>query len=548
MSSDRDLNVNLKVNPDAATIEATKKALKTVFVELEKTKKARLFDELTKDAIKFAKKTDEAGLAVKRLTKDLLKAGATADELEAASKQFAAGLTAPSPGQPGKGGKALVGAQAVGAGVGGQAGGAISSIAAGAATLGPVGAAAAAATVALSLATSKLTEANERARAEVRRNNELIRDSIALEKLTTAELQSEGDARRQNVQDIQDQIDAIEKSSDPLFQVGNDVDNLASNFEAALFGIGDTLGVVGAEGDEMDTALQQLKDDLATATGEVDNINTALDSTEVAANDAAAALEELNQQIADDLLEASDDAGAAIRAQTDAMGRNKEANLERLQQIENERKAILAQLEVLKSQGSESEDVARKIEQLTDQLGDLGQESEIVSNVANKQRDESTKSVKAHSVGLSDMSKALKDAKDKRRELIDAIEDNLNTIKDIEFKAAQDREKIAIDANREQEKLLRESKDQFNQDFMQDFLGEFLNRQQLAANLRETQIQAGQSFQDVNRQLGQDIAQQGSEFREQVSEIRNTNTFNFPGSDPRIMRAELQKLGIIGGR
>jgi hypothetical protein len=552
MTDDREITATLKLKQDQAATEATKKALKTVFSELQSIEKealaiknAKIFDELTKDAIKFAKETDDASEAVKQLTKNLIEAGATADDLELASKQFASGLKAPEqPQASGGGGLGKAGAaQAIGVGLGGEAGGAISSIAAGAATLGPVGAAAAAATVGLSLAMGVLTKRQEEAAKAITLHNDLVEDRIDLEKLTSAELEKLNDQRQQEIDDLRQRISEAAGVDEAELTSGG-LDNFAENLEATLFNIGDTLGVVGAEGDRADEELQQMVDDLARAEGELANVNDVLGSTEVAANDAAAALEELNRQMADELLDAAGDAGEAVRNETAALGRSRDANIKRLEAIEQERRAIQAELDVLNAQGSESEEVRKKIEALTNQLGDLGAESEIVTQIANQQSaaaKRANKATKGFTITTSGFAKAVDRAKDKQNEMIKEVENFWNDMLDLEFKAAQDREKIAIDANRAQAELLRKSKQDFDQDFFQDFLGEFTNRTQLAFDLQETQIQAGQSFQDVNRGLATDLAQNRAESQ---SNIQNTNTFNFPNANPQQMLQILQQLGI----
>jgi len=551
MSMDRDVNVNLKVNPDPQLQQKLNQTTGQVRAELVKLGQVDALENLAKDADKLAANTNKASEAAKTLAGNVSKTqtagavptpGATAGAGISASGAAGAGISAS--GAAGALGAAggLAGSLGGSAAVG-QAGSAVGLLGSNIAALGPIGVATTAVTVGLGVAMKALSEASEKARAEVTRYNELVRDRLELEYQTTDELVKAREARQREVDILKEQIAQAATVEEPTqFKDFAIRDN--------LYVIGDALGLVGAAGDQAASDLADMEEKLAKAEGELVNVNDALESTEVAANDAAKAMQDLAEQMAQELLDSASDAGEAVRELAAAQDRSRDANQKRLEQIADEQAAAQAELEILQSQATQSEEVARRIDTLNEKLSDLGQEAAIVSDVMSKQSRETNEvsrsagraATETQSVGLriGGMTKKFKDALDEQ--LKTAIE-FANKVDDIEYDAAKQREKIAIDANREQERLIRESKQQFNLDFYQDFLGEFQRRQQLAFNVSETQIGVGQSFADVDRNSFN--AQQQLRAQTQgAQQLANQNTFNISG-DPQSIMQVLQSAGVV---
>jgi hypothetical protein len=549
MSMDRDVNVNLKVTPDPLLAQKIQQTTGAIDAELDKLARNDALRKLANDAADLAKKTGDAKAAAQQLATGLAKVGATQQEAQMAGGQFARNVTA----QPGSGAgvSASRGASALGAAGGligsaggsagvGQAANAMSLLGGNIAALGPIGVVTAGAAIGLSVAMKALNEASEKAREGIIRHNELVRDQLELEYMTTDELTKTVEARQREVDMLKEQIAQAATVEEPT-------ELRDAAIKDNLFVIGDALGLVGAAGDQAATDLSEMEEKLATAEGELVNVNEALGSTEVAANDAAKAMEDLAKQMSKDLLNSADDAGESVRELTAAQNRSRESNNDRLKQIAAEQKALQASLGVLQSQEDSTGEAAKQIEILNAKMADLSREagtvSQVMSQQASAQREVAKETHRTTTAAGFLGRKRSKEEKDEQQKTMDDLLktaiDYHNKIADIEFDAAKSREKIAIDANREQERLIRESKQQFDQDFYQDFLGEFQRRQELAFNLKETQIGAGQSFADVGRDAFNAQQQARAEQQQAIS-----NVFNISGDTQSIMRT-LQQAGVV---
>jgi hypothetical protein len=116
--------------------------------------------------------------------------------------------------------------------------------------------------------------------------------------------------------------------------------------------------------------------------------------------------------------------------------------------------------------------------------------------------------------------------------------DWLNELKDIEFEWQKERQAIAIDANRTQQQLLRKAAFELSQDFEQDFLGAFQKANQLAFDISETNIAAGQAFEDADIAAGLAFQQSTSNF----NQTNNNQTVNIPGANTTLVNNTLQNL------
>ncbi|MHC4648729.1 MAG: hypothetical protein ACYTBJ_25005, partial [Planctomycetota bacterium] len=195
---DNQIDIGLNVEPDPQLAQKIQKATDTINGELGKIAQAEHFDELVQDAIKFAKETDDATAAVKRLVTELDKAGASADEIELAGQQFAAGTAPTAPGAAAGGpdiGQAGAVSGFAGAAAGlagaGPAGSALGLLGQSLGTLGPAGVAATAATVGLGVAVNLLKTAAQSAADEINRQAEIEDMLIELEITGNATLAQE---------------------------------------------------------------------------------------------------------------------------------------------------------------------------------------------------------------------------------------------------------------------------------------------------------------------------------------------------------------------
>jgi len=456
----------------------------------------------------------------------------------------------PSSGSKGRG----VGKQQIGRGLSmagqvagqvgaGEAGQAMSMFGMSIAQAGAAGGVAAAVMIGLKLALNEVNKAAEEARRITELQTTAIMAEINAKGQTTEEIKKQIAAQEEIYRNA---AEAVQRIKDESLA---DAEATRTGITGALKDAGDFLGLYADGINDANKDIEEQTTLMEDAEGRLIGMNEALGSTETAAADAAEALKEFNEQMAEDLLDAASDASEAIKDQTDAMERTKEANAERLKAIAAEQKALQAELKILQSSGITNEKVAAKIKGLQEALSDLGVEAGTISKVMKTQSaaTEEVDRAVAHFVGsvkngiplfFANIAAQKKAQAEQKKNAVEFA----NKIADIEYKAAVDREKIAIDANRDQARLLREAKQVFNQDFYQDFLGEFQRRSELAFNLRETQINTGQAFEDVNRGSFQEQQKLRGEMGAQP--LINNNTFVFPQADQSSVLTTLNRLGI----
>jgi len=588
MTQDRDINANLNLRPvgDKEVIAA----IRAITKEMDALKREARFDQLAKGVANFAKRTGNTAQAVRVLAQELAKVGASEDEIKRVTQQFerlrqtTKDIRPPDMRPTGMGAGAAGGVdagrlgsvagfagQAAGAaglgGIGSQLGLLGSSLGA----LGPVGVAATAASVGLGVALTSLRKSEEEAAKAIERTLALNEDRVALDRQTSEELEKLRETRQASIEDLQKLVKAAEElaataeAGEPRIEgAASNWGEFVNNLQTNLFEIGDAVGLVGSEADTAQAGLADLRDQLATAEGELANVEGALRSDEVAANDAAAALEDLARQMDEDLLDAASDAGEAIRFETQALSRSKEANEARLDAIDREKEAIEAELAVLKARGSTSEKVTQQIETLNEKLSDLGTEAQTVADIADTQVSEAFKKAgeeaqRAAETTRKEARRTAENAKKERerareqaeKDRLKGLEDELKTLIDfankraeIEFDAQVERQQIAIDANREQKRMVREATQETNQDFEQDFLAAFQRQQELAFQLSERQIAGREAFQDVSTGVQNQLLQLGAQQEAQAVTTQNINTFNFPTSTRQEILQLMQQLGI----
>ena len=464
-----------------------------------------------------------------------------------------------SGGGRGKFGRAsqLVGQAAVGA-VGGEAGKAIGTLTQSIATLGATGAVVGVGMIALDAIMGGLRKASEEANKAFERQFDSQQLMNAAMSDTTANIESQIEAL-----EAQKVIADRNLASAQAAHSAADRDKLqgalddARNFTGIGINMGPAIGAATDKLEEMTDAANAINDDIATLTA-------SLDLAEVAANDAAEALEKQAEAQEAAALKQADAAGNLLKASQDAAKRDREGNIDRLKAIKDQKQVIETQINSLKASGVATEAVTAKIDALTGELKSLGDETEVVTRAVRQGTTEDRKAAqeraKERAQERAEEKRARAEARRERKlarmeeeheRIKDAI-DFANKVKDIEFKTAEQKYNIALDANRNQERLLRESKQQLNQDFFQDFLGLFTSQNQLAFNLQETQIAAGQNISDADRSgfLDQQRLRANTPGAQQLlggpggSGSGATVTIN-TGLDPNAVGAILQDYGVI---
>lgn len=117
---------------------------------------------------------------------------------------------------------------------------------------------------------------------------------------------------------------------------------------------------------------------------EIATLENALASGATAANDAAQAERDLAAERTQGILDAAQQEGELIRARQEAAKMTREENQQRAKQLADEQERLRGELAVLQNSGDTSEDVARRIEALTQQIANLGQQADVFKNATGK--------------------------------------------------------------------------------------------------------------------------------------------------------------------
>lgn len=373
-------------------------------------------------------------------------------------------------------------------------------------------------------------------------------------KLTTVELRE--------LQELEaDEAKLLERKKEILeerIRAEKDSQNGLQEFGESLGGLWDSGKI-----DEYQDTIKEYEERLGELSVNQEAYADVLETNANAAADATAALDEMNNALLDRAANEAD----LLRAQLDAEDRTYEANQDRLDAIAEEEMILRRELEILQQASEKNEETNMRIEELTRQLGNLGKEAQIVGDIASKQGKDSKKTAKdtekttrrsnrRRRRSARKTSKSLvKSEEDGAKKRIKAAQDLQMKIADIEFKAQVERQKIAIDGNREQAKILTDAiRSQKDLLFEQDFLGLFKNQEDLVNSLSDAALGTSQALADSllgqTNSIVQAQAQAGSSVTNNTTNSGgNTITIPISGvSDPAAIAATVQQelAAILG--
>lgn len=422
--------------------------------------------------------------------------------------------------------------------------------------LGPIGAVTTVAAVGLGVAFKELSKESER----LRRETELILEA------RFAEIDATGKTTEEITKQLEAQADAWEKAADKEFAALDKETQLREEQRSGILGglkdIGDSIGVWSDGVNEAQEAAEKWGAESDNLKASTEGLTAALDSTETAAADAAEALEKAAEAQEESVLKQVDALGKRIKAEQDAQDRSREGNKDRLKAIRDEEKVLQAQVAALKASGVSGEKAAEKLEALTGQLKMLGDESQItqkairegthVDREAAAERVRITKAENAER--MQDMRNAARErAEERKKEEREHLKDQIefgNKILDIQYDEAKRKYDIQIQADRDQERLMREHIQSETQEYYQDFMGLFTQQNALAFRLKETQIGAQQGMADATLQgyLSQQKLRAQTPGAQQLlgGAPGGGNTINInTGMDPNAMMAIIQQMEAI---
>lgn len=334
---------------------------------------------------------------------------------------------------------------------------------------------------------------NQAANSTIANNNliESLRNEIALRteagQLTSDEIADRREQLAAQLEVAQAQAQVAQQTRDQLFENTNIFIEGAGRLSAVL-GVGNQAFKNTA--DEV-TQANSVVIDLEKSIGVLDQ---ALQSNEVAANDAAQSERELAEARTDAILaqsslaselertrQSTEDFGLAalesaqrqlaILQGQDVAGAGQQAVQSRLDSLEDERRAIEAQIRVLEQSGDASDAVTAQLEALRDQLQQVAQQTDIVEESldAALARDRETKAIEAQIEGIREAERE-RERQARSQEQFQAQLQRINEqrldaqrklqfdLLDLERDTANERIDIGIQAERAREDALSEGR------------------------------------------------------------------------------------------
>lgn len=350
-------------------LKKTETAEKAVADELDRLKRAADIDKAVKSALAFEKKTKDNSAAVKQLTEDLRKMGATASESQGAAGKFAGAGRGFDLGQFGRN---LKSAPAVPIGFGGLTTEPISKLLIGldqmGVSIGALGVAAPIAVVALGAMALAFAKFTADAQKQADRLNAIIdakrdvREDVA-RGLTT----NEADARQEEINRLR-QVEA------------QTLAELKAQYEQQITAQDDLFETVlrlTPQEEALEQQIQKSEAAIVSYNTQEAQLLSAREEGALAANDAAIAEKELLAARTQGILAAGQEAATLEQTRQQTEGKTKE-ELQALIAAEADRVAVLqAELAVLQASGDQSKEVTDRIAALQSQLELSAKKSDI---------------------------------------------------------------------------------------------------------------------------------------------------------------------------
>lgn len=213
------------------------------------------------------------------------------------------------------------------------------------------------------------------------------------------------------------------------------------------------------------------------AEASLEAFNFALDEGEVAANDAAAAEKALAEARTAGVLREAEQAGELASLKARASELTQEQIDSELESLDIRKAALAAELAALEASGDESEEVAKKIAELREALGFLGEQADVLkiarpsakSSEAEKAAEKAAKDAqKAEEDRLRDIEKVQNDAAKAQQSYTDSVRDAQQNFRDATADIARKLKDTFIDNQREFQDDLNEMSIKFNEDELKE--------------------------------------------------------------------------------
>lgn len=219
------------------------------------------------------------------------------------------------------------------------------------------------------LAFNEYAKRAELAREAQRAYNESLGEAIRLMESggTSEDVQSQREELEENTRVVRETYQALKD----LRQARNEENNIIED----VFTMSRVLA--GGTRKELNEAINDANSSINQAEMALEAFNATIDENAIAANDAKKAEEGLARARTEALLDEARTAGDLARARLEAEDLDREAIDQRIQAINDNRQILEAELAVLRASGDTSEEVTKRIKDLTGQISLLGQQAEI---------------------------------------------------------------------------------------------------------------------------------------------------------------------------
>lgn len=198
---------------------------------------------------------------------------------------------------------------------------------------------------------------------------EAMQEQVAAQEAYNNALNSTSDSIENQIAANEELLETNQRNLENIEALAKTVsENEPSNI---FWGLGDAFGWVGAEGDQLNEKLKELRAEEEELKLESEALAKALNSVEVAANDATQAL-----------LQESDILASIRKFEQEALASSAEENDKRAQAIVDESAIIRERIKLLEDSKNQTKEVADEIADLNSELGQLGQQSNILNSSA----------------------------------------------------------------------------------------------------------------------------------------------------------------------
>ena len=301
------------------------------------------------------------------------------------------------------------------------------------------------------------------------------------------------------------------------------------------------LGVLGGvarafSGDEeaLATQINETNEEIRKQQSEIDALSGALENGALAANDAAEAEALLAQERSAALLAEAQQAGELAQLRDRVSTMTAEQIATETEAVERRRMGVEAELAVLQASGDASEEVAKKIAQLTGQLGFLGDQANVLKNATPKaDTREAEKAAKEAEKAITDAARAqqtysdkVRDAGKRYRDAVADINTNLrDKVQDNQTKYQDDVLEGAIDFSNEQLQQQRDYERDLSK-IKRDAAKEELDatRARDFAALRDARENGADAISERQQEEADANSEEAIEYRQHLDELARDRT------------------------